>query len=95
MEVNDVGRVILPSEDKVSVGKIATFLVDCGSLGPPQVQVRNIKLLNVIFVSLSCYYVSAKTYLFSDNFCHEESCSCNSYPTRKELPCFIHTETCW
>ena len=38
-DVSDVGRIILPSEDKISVGKIASFKVDCGSLGPPQIQV--------------------------------------------------------
>lgn len=39
--VSDVGRVLTPTEDKISLGKLATFKVDCGSLGPPQVIVSN------------------------------------------------------
>lgn len=39
--VSDVGRVIAPAEDKISVGKSASFKVDCGTLGPPQVTVTS------------------------------------------------------
>ncbi|KAK9504384.1 hypothetical protein O3M35_010726 [Rhynocoris fuscipes] len=37
--ISDVGRVVPPNEDKISVGKVATFKIECGNLGPPQVQV--------------------------------------------------------
>jgi len=37
--VSDVGRVLTLAEDKISVGKVASFKIDCGALGPPQVQV--------------------------------------------------------
>lgn len=44
--ISDVGRVIPPTEDKISVGKVATFKVDCGNLGPPQVQVIKMFILH-------------------------------------------------
>lgn len=38
--VTEAARVVLSGEDKVSVDKPATFIVECEpSLGPPQVQV--------------------------------------------------------
>ncbi|XP_014240191.1 filamin-A isoform X2 [Cimex lectularius] len=50
--ISDVGKVFPPSEDKISVGKIASFKVDCGNLGPPQVQImsamRNPLPVNII-----------------------------------------------